>query len=129
MPPRNDHVAETMAECINIKDDDGNNIGCYYKCKECGFEISTRVACVAHACREHTDEGIGPCEYCRTFYTHSVDMMKHHVNDCVGSTTGSDDDQLLFFVCYFLGYSLSGYRQDCHSCTPIFKCSGVFCWT
>ena len=81
-----------MAECVNIKDDDGNKTGHYYKCKECGFEIGTRAACVAHAHREHTDERIGPCDYYRTFYMHSADMMKHHVNDCAGSTTGSDGD-------------------------------------
>ena len=80
-----------MAEFVNIKDDDGNNIGHYYKCKQCGFDCGTRAACVAHARREHTDERIDPCEYCRNFYTHSADMMKHHVNDCACSTTGSND--------------------------------------
>ena len=51
-----------------------------------------RAACVAHAHREHTDELIGPCNYCGSFYAHSADMMKHHVNECAGSTTGSDDN-------------------------------------
>ena len=81
IPPKNDHAAETMAEHVNTKDDDVNNIGCYYKCKQCGFDCGTRATCIAHACREHTDKRIGPCEYCRTFYTHSADTMKHHVND------------------------------------------------
>ena len=53
---------------------------------------ATRAACVAHALREHTDELIGPCDYCGSFYAHSADMMKHHVNECAGSTTGSDDN-------------------------------------
>ena len=92
MPPKNDHCAEAMAECITIKDEDGTNIGYNYKCKECGFDCGTRATCVAHAHREYTDERIGPCEYCGTFYAHSVDTMKHHVNDCAGSTTGSYDD-------------------------------------
>ena len=89
MLPKNDHHAEAMAECINIKDEDGTNIRCYYKCKQCGFDCGTRAACIAHACREHTDERIGPCEYYGTFYAHSADMMKHHVNNCAG---GDDDD-------------------------------------
>ena len=56
------------------------------------FECATRAACIAHAHREHTNELIGPCEYCGNFYAHSADMMKHHVNECAGSTTGSDDN-------------------------------------
>ena len=92
MSPKNDHRAESMAEHINIKDEDGTNIWHYYKCKECSFDSGTKDACIAHAHREHTDKRIGPCEYCGTFYAHSVDTMKHHVNDCAGSTTGSDDD-------------------------------------
>ena len=92
MLPKNDHVAKTMADHVNIKGEAGNNIGRYYKCKQCGFDCGTRAACVAHACREHTDKRIGPCKYCGTFYTHSVNTMKHHVNDCAGSTTDSDDD-------------------------------------
>ena len=91
MLPKNDHFAEAMAECINIKDEDGTNIRRYYKCKQCSFDCGTRAACIAHAHWEHTDERIGPCKYCGTFYAHSVDTMKHHVNNCAGSTTGSDD--------------------------------------
>ena len=89
---KNNHRAEGMAERINIRDAVGTNIGRYYKCKECTFECATRAACVAHACREHTDELIGPCDYCGSFYAHSTDTMKHHVNECAGSTTGSDDN-------------------------------------
>ena len=37
MLPKNDHRAEAMAKHINIKDEDGTNIRCYYKCKQCGF--------------------------------------------------------------------------------------------
>ena len=92
MPPKNNHIAETMADCVNIKDEAGNNIGHYYKCKQCGFDCGTRAACIAHAHREHTNERIDPCEYYGTFYAHSADTMKHHVNDCADSTTGSDDD-------------------------------------
>ena len=88
MPPKSNHHAEEMAQCINIKDAEGTNIGRYYKCKECGFECATKAACIAHACREHTNKLIGPCEYCGSFYAHSADTMKHHVNDCAGSTTG-----------------------------------------
>ena len=98
MPLKNTHRAEGMAECINIRDAVGTNIGWYYKCKECAFECATRAACVAHACREHTDELIGPCDYCGSFYAHSADMMKHHVNECAGSTTGSDDNDDYFFL-------------------------------
>ena len=92
MLPKNDQHAEAMAECINIKDEDGTNIRYYYKCKECSFGCGTRAVCITHVLREHTNERIGPCKYCGTFYAHSVDMMKHHVNDCAGSTTGSDDN-------------------------------------
>ena len=67
MPPKNDHHAEAMAECIHIKDEDGTNIRRYYKCKQCSFDGGTRATCIAHARREHTDKSIGPCEYCRTF--------------------------------------------------------------
>ena len=87
-PLKNNHCAEGMTERINIKDAVSTNIRWYYKCKEC----ATRAACVVHAHREHTDELIGPCDYCGSFYAHSADMMKHHVNDCAGSTTGSDDN-------------------------------------
>ena len=92
MPLKSTHRAEGMAECSNIRGAVGTNIGRYYKCKECAFECATRAACVAHARREHTDKLIGPCDYCASFYAHSADMMKHHVNECAGSTTGSDDD-------------------------------------
>ena len=68
MPLKSTHCAEGMAERINIRDAVGTNIGRYYKCKECTFECATRAACVAHACREHTDKLIGPCDYCGNFY-------------------------------------------------------------
>ena len=80
MPLKNNHHAEGMAECINIRDAVSTNIGWYYKCKECTFECATRAACVAHARREHTNELIDPCDYCGSFY------------ECAGSTTGSDDN-------------------------------------
>ena len=92
MPLKNTHHVEGMAEYINIRDAVSTNIGWYYKCKECTFECATRAACVAHTCRKHTDELIGPYDYCRRFYAHSADTMKHHVNECAGSTTGSDDN-------------------------------------
>ena len=91
MALKNNHCEE-MAECINIRDAVGTNIGCYYKCKECAFECATRAVCIAHAHREHTDKLIGPCKYCGSFYAHYADMMKHHVNECAGSTKGSDDN-------------------------------------
>ena len=86
------HHAEGMAEHINIRDAVSTNIRWYYKCKECTFECATRATCVAHAHREHTDELIGLCNYCGSFYAHSADMMKHHVNTCAGGTTDSDDN-------------------------------------
>ena len=73
MPLKNKHHAEGMALCMLIKDAEGTNIRHYYSCTECGFECATRAACVAHARREHTDELIGPCEYCGSFYAHSAD--------------------------------------------------------
>ena len=91
MPLKSTHHAEGIAERINIRDAVSTNIGWYYKCKECAFECATRAACVAHARREHTNKLIGPCDYCRSFYAHSADTMKHHVNECAGSTTGSCD--------------------------------------
>ena len=91
IPLKNNHCAEGMAECINKRDAAGTNIRLYYKCKECTFECGTRAACVAHACRKHTDELIGPCDYCGSFYAHSADTMKHHVNECAGDTTSSYD--------------------------------------
>ena len=57
MLPENDHCAEAMAERINIKDEDGTNIGCYYKCKLCGFDCGTRAACIAHAGRSTLMKG------------------------------------------------------------------------
>ena len=53
--------------------------------------VRTRAACVAHARREHTDKLIGPGDYCGTYYAHLADSMKHHVNECTGSTTSSDN--------------------------------------
>ena len=87
---KNNHHAEGIAEHINIRDAVGTNIGWYYKCKECAFECATRAACVAHARREHTDELIGPCDYCASFYAHSADTMKYHVNECAGSDDNDD---------------------------------------
>ena len=94
----NTHLAEGMAERINMRDAVGTKIGQYYKHKECTFECATRAACVAHAPREHTDELIGPCNYCGKFYAHSADTMKRHVNECAGSTTDSDDNDDYFFL-------------------------------
>ena len=92
MPLKNNHHAEGMAECINIGDAVGTNIGQYYKCKECSSECATRAACVAHAHREHTNKLIGPYDYCGSFHAHSADTMKHHVIECAGSTIGSDNN-------------------------------------
>ena len=78
------HRAEGMVEHVNKKN-------AFYRCKECTFECGTRAACVAHARRKHTDELIGPCDYCGTYYAHSADSMKHHVNECAGGTTSSYD--------------------------------------
>ena len=98
MPLKNNYHAEGMAERINIRDAVGTNIGRYYKCKECAFQCATRAACIAHACREHTNKLIGPCDFCVSFYAHSADTMKHHVNECAGSTTGSDDNDDQYFL-------------------------------
>ena len=91
MPLKNTHHAEGMAEHSNTRDAVSTNIGQYYKCNECTFECARRDACVAHARREHTDELIGPCNYCGSFYAHTADTMKRQVNECAGSTIGSDD--------------------------------------
>ena len=85
------HRAEGMVEHVNKRNAVGIKIGHFYRCKECTFECGTRAACVAHACRKHTDELIGPCDYCGTYYAHSADSMKHHVNECAGGTTSSYD--------------------------------------
>ena len=81
MPVQTTHHAEGMVEWVNKKNEVGTTIGCYYHCKECTFECATRAACIAHARRKHTDELIGPCDYCGTYYAHSADSMKHHVNE------------------------------------------------
>ena len=60
--------------------------------KECAFECATRAACVAHSHRAHTDKLTGPCDYCGSFYAHSADMMKNHVNECADNATGSVDN-------------------------------------
>ena len=91
MPVQTTHHAEGMVERVNKKNEVGTTIGHCYPCKECAFECATRAACVAHARRKHTDELIGPCNYCGTYYAHSADSMKHHVNECAGSTTSSDN--------------------------------------
>ena len=91
MPVQTMHHAEGMVERVNKKNEVGTMIGRCYCCKECTFECATRAACVAHARRKHTDKLIGPCDYCGTYYAHSADSMKHHVNECAGSTTSSDN--------------------------------------
>ena len=63
MPFQTTHRTEGMVECVNKKNEVGATIGCCYCCKECAFECATRAACVAHACRKHTNELIGPCDY------------------------------------------------------------------
>ena len=90
MPVQTTHRAEGMVQHQNIKNEVGAMIGHCYSCKECAFECATRAACVAHAHRKHTDELIGPCDYCGIYYAHSVDSMRHHVNECAGRTTTSD---------------------------------------
>ena len=91
MPVQTTHRAEGMVQRQNIKNEVGAMIGHCYSCKECAFECATRAACVAHARRKHTDELIGPCDYCGTYYAHSADSMRHHVNECAGRTTSSDN--------------------------------------
>ena len=91
MPFQTMHRADGMVEWVNKKNEVGTTIGHCYRCKECAFECATRAASVAHARRKHTDELIGPCDYCGTYYAHSADSMKHHVNACAGSTTSSDN--------------------------------------
>ena len=91
MPVQTTHHAEGMVQRENIKNEVGATLGCCYRCKECTFECATRATCIAHACRKHTDELIGPCDYCGTYYAHSADSMRHHVNECAGRTTSSDN--------------------------------------
>ena len=69
-----------MVEHVNKKNEVGATIA---------FECATRAACVAHVRRKHTNKLIGPCDYCETYYAHSADSMKHHVNEYAGSTTSS----------------------------------------
>ena len=83
------HRAEGMVEHVNKRNAVGIKIGHFYRCKECTFECATRAACVAHARRKHTDKLIGPCDYCGTYYAHSADSLKHHVNEYAGGTTSS----------------------------------------
>ena len=92
MPSQTMHHAEGMVKRVNKKNEVGATIGHCYCCKECTFECATRAACVAHARRKHTDELIGPCDYCGTYYAHSADSMKHHVNECAGSTSSDNTD-------------------------------------
>ena len=92
MPSQTTHRAEGMVERVNKKNEVGTTIGHCYRCKECAFECATTAACIAHACRKHTDELIGPCNYCGTYYAHSADSMKHHVNECAGSTSSDNTD-------------------------------------
>ena len=91
MPVQTTHRAEGMVQRQNIKNEVGATIGHCYSCKECTFECVTRAACVAHARRKHTDELIGPCDYCGIYYAHSADSMRHHVNECAGRATSSDN--------------------------------------
>ena len=91
MPFQTTHHAEGTVEWVNKQNEVGTMIGHCYRCKECTFECATMAACVAHARRKHTDELIGPCNYCGTYYAHLADSMKHHVNECAGSTTSSDN--------------------------------------
>ena len=92
MPFQTTHHAKGMVEQVNKKNEVGATIGCSYRCKKCTFECTTRAACVAHAHRKHTDELIGPCDYCGTYYAHSADAKKHHVNECAGSTSSDNTD-------------------------------------
>ena len=92
VPVQTMHRAEGMVEWVNKENEVGTTIGHCYRCKECTFECATRAACVAHARRKHTDELIGPCDYCGTYYAHSADSMKHHVNECAGSTSSDNTD-------------------------------------
>ena len=91
MPVRTTHRAEGMVQRQNIKNEVGATIGHCYSCKECTFECATRATCVAHARRKHTNELIGPCDYCGIYYEHSADSMRHHVNECTGRATTSDN--------------------------------------
>ena len=91
MPSQTTHRAEGMVKRINKKNEVGVMIGHCYHCKECTFECATRAACVAHARRKHIVKLIGPCNYCGTYYAHSADSMQHHVNECAGRTTSSDN--------------------------------------
>ena len=91
MPVQTTHRAEGMVQRENIKNEVGTMIGRCYRCKECTFECATRATCVAHTRRKHTDELIGSCYYCGTYYAHSADSMRHHVNECAGRTTSSDN--------------------------------------
>ena len=75
MPVQTTHRAEGMVQRENKKNEVGTMIGHCYRCKECTFQCATRAACVAHAHRKHTDELIGPCDYCGTYYAHSADSM------------------------------------------------------
>ena len=90
MPVQTMHRTEGMVQRENIKNEVGTTIGRCYRCKECTFECATRAACVAHARRKHTYELIGPCDYCGTYYAHSADSMRHHVNECAVRSTSSD---------------------------------------
>ena len=91
MPVQTTHRAEGMVQRHNIKNEVGATIGRCYRCMECAFKCATRAACIAHARRKHTDELIGPCDYCGIYYAHSADTMRHHVNECAGRTTTSDN--------------------------------------
>ena len=91
MPVQTMHRAEAMVEWVNKKNEVGTMIGHCYCCKECTFECATRATCIAHPRRKHTNELVGPYNYCGTYYAHSADSMKHHVNECAGSTTSSDN--------------------------------------
>ena len=66
MPVKTMHHAKGMVQRVNKKNEVGTTIGHCYRCKECTSECATRAACIAHACRKHTNELIGPCDYCGT---------------------------------------------------------------
>ena len=78
LPVQTTHCAEGMVQRENIKNEVGTTIGCCYRCKECTFECATRAACVAHARRKHTDELIGPCDYCGTYFV----LGRFHETSC-----------------------------------------------
>ena len=131
MPVQTTHHAEGMVQRENIKNEVGTTIGRCYRCKECTFECATRAACVAHARRKHTNELIGPCDYCGTYYAHLADSMRHHVNECAGRTASSDNSDNYCFLLLALGMLtasiiLSYFSQlIINNCSSYVPCSTV----